>query len=127
MRVQGNPAHPQTGGVLCAKVSKYPERTYHAERILTPLKRSGPKGSGQFTPVGWDEALEDIAARLGAIAAREPQAIQPYSYAGTMGLVQGESMDQRFFHRLGASFLDRTIAPRRAARAWCTRWAARWA
>jgi len=108
-RVQGNPAHAQTGGVLCAKVSKYPERTYHAERILTPLKRSGPKGSGQFTPVGWDEALTDIAARLGAIAARNPQAIQPYSYAGTMGLVQGESMDRRFFHRLGASFLDRTI------------------
>src|SRR3990167_5233011 len=108
-RVQGNPAHAQTGGVLCAKVSKYPERTYHAERILTPLKRSGPKGSGQFTPVSWDEALSDIAARLGAIAARDPQAIQPYSYAGTMGLVQGESMDRRFFHRLGASFLDRTI------------------
>ena len=108
-RVQGNPAHPQTGGVLCAKVSKYPERTYHAERILTPLRRSGPKGSGQFTPVDWDEALQDIAARLGAIAARDPQAIQPYSYAGTMGLVQGESMDRRFFHRLGASFLDRTI------------------
>jgi len=108
-RVQGNPAHPQTGGVLCAKVSKYPERTYHAERILTPLRRSGPKGSGQFTPVSWDEALSDIAARLGAIAARDPQAIQPYSYAGTMGLVQGESMDRRFFHRLGASFLDRTI------------------
>jgi anaerobic selenocysteine-containing dehydrogenase len=109
VRVQGNPAHAQTGGVLCAKVSKYPERTYHAERILTPLKRSGPKGSGQFTPVGWDEALSDIAARLGAIAARDPQAIQPYSYAGTMGLVQGESMDRRFFHRLGASLLDRTI------------------
>ena len=109
VRVQGNPAHAQTGGVLCAKVSKYPERTYHAERILTPLKRSGPKGSGQFTPVGWDEALADIAARLEAIAARDPQAIQPYSYAGTMGLVQGESMDRRFFHRLGASFLDRTI------------------
>ncbi len=108
-RVQGNPAHAQTGGVLCAKVSKYPERTYHAERILTPLKRSGPKGSGQFTPVGWDEALQDIAARLGAIAARDPQAIQPYSYAGTMGLVQGESMDRRFFHRLGASFLHRSI------------------
>jgi len=109
VRVQGNPAHAQTGGVLCAKVSKYPERSYHAERILTPLKRSGPKGSGQFTPVGWDEALQDIAARLGAITARDPEAIQPYSYAGTMGLVQGESMDRRFFHRLGASFLDRTI------------------
>lgn len=109
VRVQGNPAHGHTDGVLCAKVSKYAERTNHPERLLQPLKRSGPKGSGQFTPVSWDEALADIAARLGAIAARDPQAILPYSYAGTMGLVQGESMDRRFFHRLGASLLGRTI------------------
>ncbi len=108
-RVQGNPDHPHTDGVLCAKVSKYTERTYHPERILTPLKRTGPKGSGQFTPVTWDEALADIAQRLQAIATRAPEAILPYSYAGTMGLVQGESMDRRFFHRLGASLLDRTI------------------
>jgi len=109
LRVQGNPAHPMTDGVLCAKVSKYTERTYHPERILTPLKRVGPKGSGQFEPVGWDEALDDIASRLQAIAARDPQAIVPYSYAGTMGLVQGESITARFFHQLGASLLDRTI------------------
>lgn len=108
-KVQGNPEHPQTDGVLCAKVSKYPERTYHAERVLTPLKRSGPKGSGQFTPVSWDEALSDITARLHIIAQRAPEAVLPYSYAGTMGLVQGESMDRRFFHQLGASLLDRTI------------------
>ncbi|MDR0226867.1 MAG: molybdopterin oxidoreductase family protein [Burkholderiaceae bacterium] len=108
-RVQGNPAHGHTGGVLCAKVSKYAERSYHPERVLTPLKRSGPKGSGQFTPVSWDEALADIAARLSAMACRDPEAILPYSYAGTMGLVQGESMDRRFFHQLGASLLDRTI------------------
>ncbi len=109
VRVQGNPAHAQTGGVLCAKVAKYPERTYHQDRILTPLKRVGPKGSGQFAPVAWDEALADIAARLAEIAARNPQAIVPYSFAGTMGLVQGESMDRRFFHRLGASMLHRSI------------------
>ena len=109
VRVQGNPDHPHTGGVLCTKVSRYAERTHHPERILTPMKRSGPKGSGQFTPVTWDEALADIAARLGAIAARDPQAVLPYSYAGTMGLVQGESMDRRFFHRLGASLLHRSI------------------
>ena len=108
-RVQGNPAHPMTDGVLCAKVSKYTERTYHPQRVLTPLKRSGPKGCGQFTPVSWDEALSDIALRLHTIAQRNPQAILPYSYAGTMGLVQGESMDRRFFHQLGASLLDRTI------------------
>jgi anaerobic selenocysteine-containing dehydrogenase len=109
VRVQGNPAHRPTDGVLCTKVSRYAERSYHPERLLHPLRRSGPKGSGRFEPVGWDEALDDIAARLGAIAARDPQAILPYSYAGTMGLVQGEAMAGRFFHRLGASLLDRTI------------------
>ena len=109
VRVQGNPAHPATGGVLCTKVSRYAERSYHPERVLQPLRRTGPKGSGQFAPVSWDEALDTIAARLGAIAARNPEAVLPYSYAGTMGLVQGESMAARFFHRMGASLLERTI------------------
>jgi anaerobic selenocysteine-containing dehydrogenase len=109
IRVQGNPNHPMTDGVLCTKVSRYTERTYHPDRILHPLKRIGPKGSGQFAPVSWDEALNDIAKRLGAIAAQDPQAILPYSYAGTMGQVQGEAMAMRFFHKLGASLLDRTI------------------
>lgn len=109
IKVQGNPAHPHTDGALCTKVSRYPERTYHPERLLHPLKRVGPKGSGQFERVSWDAALGDIAARLSAIAARDPQAIQPYSYAGTMGLVQGESMAARFFNKLGASHLERTI------------------
>lgn len=109
IKVQGNPAHPHTAGSLCTKVSRYPERTYHPERILYPLKRVGPKGSGQFERVSWDAALADIAARLQTIAARDPQAILPYSYAGTMGLVQGESMAARFFNKLGASHLERTI------------------
>ena len=109
IKVAGDPEHPPTHGALCTKVSRYPERTYHAERVLTPLKRTGPKGSGQFEPVSWAVALTDIAARLQAIAARDPQAILPYSYAGTMGLLQGESIAARFFHRLGASLLDRTI------------------
>lgn len=108
-RVQGNPEHAHTAGVLCAKVARYTERSYHPERILTPLQRSGPKGSGQFVPVSWEQALGAIAARLQSIAARAPEAIVPYSYAGTMGLVQGESMDRRFFHRLGASLLTRSI------------------
>lgn len=108
-RVHGNPGHRQTAGVLCAKVSRYTERSYHPERVLSPLKRCGPKGSGEFTAVGWDEALGDITRRLRAIADRTPEAILPYSYAGTMGLVQGESMDRRFFHRLGASQLERSI------------------
>ncbi|AMO23831.1 molybdopterin oxidoreductase [Ramlibacter tataouinensis] len=109
VKVQGNPEHRHTGGVLCTKVSRYPERTYHPERLLHPLRRVGPKGSGKFERTSWDQALMDIAARLSQIAARDPQAIVPYSYAGTMGLVQGESIAARFFNRLGASFLDRTI------------------
>jgi anaerobic selenocysteine-containing dehydrogenase len=109
MRVAGDPDHPTTHGALCTKVSRYAERTYHPERVLHPLRRVGPKGRGEFVRVGWDDALEAIAARLAAIAARDPQAIVPYSYAGTMGLVQGEGMAARFFHRLGASLLDRTI------------------
>ena len=112
IKVQGNSAHPQTDGALCTKVSRYTERTYHPQRILHPLKRSGPKGSRQFEVVSWEAALTDIATRLKAIAARGldgAQAILPYSYAGTMGLVQGESMAGRFFNQLGASKLDRTI------------------
>ena len=109
IKVHGNPDHAPTHGVLCTKVSRYAERTYHPQRLLHPMKRTGPKGSGQFTRISWDEALDTVAARLKPIAARDPQAIQPYSYAGTMGLVQGESMDRRFFHRLGAALLDRTI------------------
>ena len=109
VKVAGDPEHPTTRGVLCTKVSRYLERTYHPDRVLQPLKRVGRKGEGRFAPVSWDEALDDIAARLKAIAAVDPQRIVPYSYAGTMGLVQGEAMASRFFHRLGASFLDRTI------------------
>ncbi len=109
IRVQGDAAHPPTHGALCTKVSRYAERSYHPERVLHPLKRIGPKGAGHFEPVSWDEALDDIAARLKDIAARDPQAVLPYSYAGTMGLLQGESMAARFFHKLGASRLDRTI------------------
>nr|HET7857658.1 molybdopterin oxidoreductase family protein [Caldimonas sp.] len=110
--VHGDPDHPPTHGALCTKVSRYTERTYHPERVLTPLKRVGAKGSGRFAPVSWDEALDAIADRLARIAGpglANAEAIVPYSYAGTMGLVQGESMAGRFFHRLGASLLDRTI------------------
>ena len=109
-KVQGNPKHPHTAGALCTKVTRYPERTYHPDRILHPLKRVGPKGAGQFERVSWEAALQDIAARLKAIAAQHgAEAVLPYSYAGTMGLVQGEGMAARFFHKLGASLLDRTI------------------
>ncbi|RST50205.1 molybdopterin-dependent oxidoreductase [Variovorax sp. DXTD-1] len=108
VKLQGNPAHSHTGGVLCTKVSRYIERNDHAERLVQPMKRTGPKGSGQFEPISWDAALDDIAAHLRALQT-DPETIVPYSYAGTMGLVQGESMDRRFFHKLGATLLDRTI------------------
>jgi anaerobic selenocysteine-containing dehydrogenase len=112
VRIQGDPEHATTQGVLCTKVSRYAERTYHGERVTFPMKRIGAKGHGEFVRVSWDEALQDISQRLKAIAARGPesaQAVLPYSYAGTMGAVQGEGMAQRFFHKLGASLLDRTI------------------
>jgi anaerobic selenocysteine-containing dehydrogenase len=107
--IQGAADHAPTAGVLCTKVSRYLERTYHTERLTTPLKRAGKKGEGKFVAVSWDTALADIAVRLKAIAAIDPQRIVPYSYAGTMGLVQGEGMAARFFNKLGASFLERTI------------------
>jgi anaerobic selenocysteine-containing dehydrogenase len=108
-RVQGDPDHPPTHGALCTKVARYTERVYHPDRLLHPLRRTGPKGSGRFERIGWDEALAGIAVRLQEIAARDPQAILPYSYSGTLGLIQGEAMASRFFHKLGASLLDRTI------------------
>jgi len=109
VEVKGDPEHPTTAGVLCTKVSRYVERTYHPDRVLYPMRRVGRKGEGKFERITWDEAIDEIAGRLGAIAARDPQAILPYSYAGTMGLVQGDSMSLRFFNKLGASLLDRTI------------------
>jgi anaerobic selenocysteine-containing dehydrogenase len=111
VRVEGDPSHPVTRGFLCTKVANYDQRTYSPDRIRTCLRRTGAKGTGQFAPISWDEALECIAARFRALAqsAEGPETILPYSYCGTMGLVQSQSMDRRFFHRLGASLLDRTI------------------
>src|SRR6202789_1680566 len=92
IKVTGDPDHPPTQGVLCTKVSRYAERTHHKDRLLTPMRRVGRKGDGRFEPIGWDAALKLAAGRLSDIAARAPEAIVPYSYAGTMGLVQGESI-----------------------------------
>jgi anaerobic selenocysteine-containing dehydrogenase len=109
-RLRGDPAHPVTRGFLCGKVARYLEREYSPSRLLYPMRRTGAKGEGRFARVTWDEALDEIASRLQSIAAEfGPEAILPYSYAGTMGLLQGGGMDRRFFHRLGASRLDRTI------------------
>lgn len=109
-RLRGNPAHPITRGFLCGKVAQYLDREYSPSRLLYPQKRVGAKGEGRFARISWEEALETIAEKLKEIA-REfgPESILPYSYAGTMGLLNGAGMDRRFFHRLGASRLDRTI------------------
>ena len=109
VKVEGAKDMPFTQGTLCTKVAHYLERTYSKERVLHPLKRVGAKGAGKFVRIGWDEALDTIAAKFRDIAADDPQGILPCSYAGTMGLVQNASMDRRFFHKLGASLLERTL------------------
>ncbi|HSY50155.1 MAG TPA: molybdopterin oxidoreductase family protein [Thermoanaerobaculia bacterium] len=118
-RIAGDPDHPFTQGFLCTKVAKYLERTYHPDRLAYPQIRVGAKGEGRFRRATWEEATSLIAERLNAIIASPdgPQAILPYSYAGTMGLVQGEGMASRFFRRIGASFLDRTICSSAGAEA----------
>jgi anaerobic selenocysteine-containing dehydrogenase len=109
-KLRGNPDHPVTRGFLCGKVAQYLEREYSPQRLLHPQKRIGNKGEGKFQQIGWDEALDAIAEKLHQAAlAFGPESILPYSYAGTMGLLNGGGMDRRFFHRLGASRLDRTI------------------
>jgi anaerobic selenocysteine-containing dehydrogenase len=119
VRVQGDPAHPVTRGFLCGKVARYLDRVYSPERLLYPMRRrpSVPKGpltkgreAEAFERISWDGALDEIAARLRLIAEEfGPESILPYSYAGTIGQLGYGSMDRRFFYRLGASQLDRTI------------------
>ncbi|MDN5344476.1 MAG: hypothetical protein PWQ18_587 [Clostridia bacterium] len=117
-KVSGDPEHPYTRGFICAKMRHYPELIHSRERILTPLKRSGPKGSGLFTPISWMEALATIAGRWQEIIDRYgPEAILPYSYAGVMGLLQ-RNAGHAFFHRLGASELQRTICSPAAEAGW---------
>ena len=109
--LRGDPDHRFTRGFLCQKMARYLERVYSPDRLLQPLRRVGRKGKGRFEPTTWEDALTEIAQRFAAIAssAEGPQAILPYSYCGTMGKLQSSSLDRRFFHRLGASKLDRSI------------------
>ncbi len=119
MKVQGDPSHPVTRGFLCGKVAKYLDRVYAPDRLLYPVKRragvtKGPLAQGRemeaFERIGWDEALDLIARKLQGVSDEfGPESILPYSYAGTIGQLGYGSMDRRFFHRLGASELDRTI------------------
>ncbi|HCI80774.1 MAG TPA: molybdopterin oxidoreductase, partial [Ktedonobacter sp.] len=108
--VRGRADHPVTRGWLCAKVNRYLERTYHPDRLRYPLRRTGPKGSGQFTRISWEEAIAAITGRWKDIIVEHgAQCILPYSYAGTLGLVQGAVTDNRFWNRLGACGLERSI------------------
>ena len=127
VKLQGDPSHPVTQGFLCGKVAKYLDRVYSPQRVLYPLRRKpgAPKGPtagrdfAAFERIGWDEALESIAARLDQIRnAHGPESILPYSYAGTIGLLGYGSKDRRFYHRLGASQLDRTICAEAGGQAW---------
>lgn len=118
--IWGHPGHPVTQGRLCGKVDRYLDRTYHADRLTRPLKRVGPKGRGQFEPVSWDEAIADIATNLQrVIDTYGAEAVLQYSYAGTMGQLQGEGMAQRFFNKMGASRLARTICSEAGYEGYC--------
>jgi anaerobic selenocysteine-containing dehydrogenase len=109
VKVRGNPDHPFTDGRLCVKVNHYEERVHHADRVLFPLKRSGPKGSEQFTRITWQQALDEIAARWKQIIERHgPTAILPYSYLGTEGILNGLNVGDAFFNKLGATITERT-------------------
>ncbi|MSQ71550.1 MAG: molybdopterin oxidoreductase family protein [Betaproteobacteria bacterium] len=111
IKVEGAKDHAFTQGTLCNKVSRYLDRVYAKDRLLYPMRRSGGKGpgKGELRRISWDEALSAIASKFSDIAADDPQGILPYDYAGTMGYVQWHAAGKRFFNRLGASLLDRTI------------------
>ncbi|MFZ0733815.1 MAG: molybdopterin-dependent oxidoreductase [Candidatus Sulfotelmatobacter sp.] len=115
-KIQGDPAHPVTRGFLCAKVAKYLDRVYSPGRVLYPMRRVAPKGPGAqagdsaWQRISWEDALDEITSRLRGISAEfGSEAILPYSFGGTLGALNSASMDRRFFHRLGASQLERTI------------------
>ncbi len=115
VKLQGDHDHPVTRGFLCAKVAKYLDRVYSPDRLLYPMRRVKPKGQqnsgpAAFERIPWDEALNTISAKLREVSsAYGPEAILPYSYGGTLGVLNNASMDHRFFHLLGASQLNRTI------------------
>jgi anaerobic selenocysteine-containing dehydrogenase len=118
VKFYGDPNHPITKGWLCAKVRPYLEHVYHPERLLYPMRRTGPKGSGQWQRIGWQEAVAEIAARWTEIIAKYgAEAILPYSYSGTLGLVQMTVSSARLWNRLGASQLQRSICGAAAERA----------
>jgi anaerobic selenocysteine-containing dehydrogenase len=111
VKVEGDPTHPITRGYLCNKVNNYLDLVYNGSRVLYPHRRVGPKGPGaKFERIGWDEALAEIASKLKAVIAEHgPDAVQPFSYSGTLGILGFFGMGERFFNQMGAARLDRTI------------------
>src|SRR6185503_9619147 len=111
IKVEGDPTHPVTRGYLCNKVNHYLDLVYNEKRVLYPHRRVGPKGPGaKFVRIGWDEALTEIAARLKAVIAQYgTEAVQPFSYSGTLGMLGFFGMGERFFNKMGAARLERTI------------------
>jgi anaerobic selenocysteine-containing dehydrogenase len=102
--VRGDPNHPFTRGGLCVKVNNYVDKVYGADRLLYPMRRTGPKGSGRFERISWDDALDEITARFRSAAAEHgPEAIMPVSYLGTEGILNGLNVGDPFFNRLGAT------------------------
>jgi len=117
--VRGNPGHPMTRGGLCVKLKDYEKRHYHPDRLLYPMRRSGPKGTKSYERITWDEALSEILERWKAIIDMHgPQAIAPYSYAGHQGLVHGIHGGDAFFNWLGASVMERTWCGAGSSTAW---------
>jgi anaerobic selenocysteine-containing dehydrogenase len=109
-KITGDHEHPVTRGAICNKVRQLADRVYHPERLLYPMRRNGPKGTLSFERISWEEAYDEIAERMQDIIDEHgAEAILPYSFYGNMGVLNAEGMDRRFFHRLGASRLDRTI------------------
>jgi anaerobic selenocysteine-containing dehydrogenase len=110
IKVQGDPDHPVTKGNICNKVRNMTARLYDPNRLKQPLKRIGPKGEGKFAPISWEEAIDTITSKWkDLIDMHSPESILPYSFYGNMGNLSAEGMDRRFFHRLGASMLERSI------------------
>ena len=117
--VKGNPEHPMTRGGLCVKLKDYEKRHYHPDRLLYPLRRTGPKGSKQFERISWDEALDEISSKWKAIIEEHgAHAILPTSYLGNQGLVHGLNGGDAFFNRMGATVCERTYCGQGSATAW---------
>jgi anaerobic selenocysteine-containing dehydrogenase len=110
VKLRGNPDHPYSYGELCPKVNRFLDRVYAPDRVLTPLRRVGPKGSGEFEQVSWDDALHEIATRLGAILDEHGgEAVLPFSDAGNQSLLATQGISERFFNAIGACRLLRNI------------------